>query len=128
MRFEAPTLLLYIFLTITQFCIGVYIASGLEPPALFQLLYPVSFFWIIGWWLWSDSKKRGIPWVYDMGFFLYLAWPFVMPYYLIKSRGVRGALAIIAFVVAYAAALVIGIGSYIVLAPTDWPSILRDSP
>lgn len=127
MSYGSPTVLLYIFLVLTHLMAGVYFASGIELPPLFELLYTVSFFWIIGWWLWSDLKKRNIPWVYDTGFFLYLAWPFIMPYFLFKSRGLRALLTIAAFVVVYAGTFVTGIVLYLLLAPPDWPSILDNS-
>jgi hypothetical protein len=47
--------------------------------------------------------------VYDLGFFLYLAWPIVMPYYLIKTRGAKGLLVMLGFVAAYVGAAIIGI-------------------
>jgi hypothetical protein len=45
----------------------------------------------------------------DLGFFLYLAWPVVMPYYLVKTRGAKGLLIMLGFVAAYVGAAIIGI-------------------
>ena len=64
--------------------------------------------WIFGWWLRSDSRKRGIILVYDLGFFLGIAWPLVMPYYLLKTRGARGLLIIFGFIVVYFGAAIAG--------------------
>src|SRR5687768_10591405 len=91
-RLNTPTLLLYIFVVLTQIAAGGYQASGLEPAAFYTFLYYIGFLWIVGWWLRADSRKRGIAWIFDMGLFLYLAWPFVLPYYLFKSRGVKAVL------------------------------------
>ena len=65
--------------------------------------------WAIGWWLRTDSRRRGVLSVYDLGFFLYLAWPIVMPYYLVKTRGAKGLFVILGFVTAYVGATLLGI-------------------
>ncbi len=59
---------------------------------------------------------------FDMGLFLYVAWPLVLPYYLIKSRGAKGLLVITGFVAVYIGATLIGLILYIFLAPDDWPT------
>jgi len=120
-QLTSPTGLLYLFLVLTQIVSGAYAASGLEPPASFTLIYIFGFFWIIGWWLLVDSRTRGVRWVFDMGLFLYVAWPFILPYYLVKSRGRKGLLAILCFVAVYIGATLIGVALYLVLAPKGWP-------
>lgn len=110
-----PTLLLYVFLIIMQFAGGLYAASNLEPPPAYTFLYPLGFIWIIGWWLVRDSQKRGVKWVFDMGLFLYIAWPFVMPYYLFKTRGVKAFLTILIFTAAYLGAYLAGAMLYLLL-------------
>lgn len=121
-QLTTPTALLYIFLTFTQVVTGIYVASGFEPPALFTAIVFLGFIWIMGWWLRTDSGKREFRWVYDMGLFLYVAWPIVLPYYLFKTRGARGLLVILGFVGAYIAAAVIGMALYLFLAPEGWPT------
>jgi hypothetical protein len=123
MTLGTPALLLYVFVVFTQLMTGFYFASGIEPPPLFQLLYLISFLWVIGWWLRTDTKKRQIAWVYDMGLFLYLAWPFVLFYYLIQSRGLKGLLLIGIFIVVYVGSLVAGAALYLLLAPPQWPRL-----
>lgn len=113
----SPTALLYIYLTLTQFAYGVYFASDIEPLPGFNSLYPLGLLWLLGWWLLRDSRKRGIPWVFDMGMFLYIAWPFIMPYYLVKTRGAKGLLMILGFIAVYVGALVVGMGIYLLLVP-----------
>ena len=118
----SPTVLLYIFLILTQIATGMYLASGLEPPAFFTFIYAFGFLWIIGWWLHRDSSRTGVPMAFDMGLFLYVAWPLVLPYYLIKSRGAKGLLVISGFVAVYIGATLTGLILYILLAPDDWPT------
>src|SRR5712692_386808 len=108
-RIFAPTTLLYSFVVLTQFAHGVYLGMQIEAPGSLTLLYWLGFLWMLGWWLRTDSRKRGVALVYDIGFFLYVAWPLVMLYYLVKTRGARGLLIILAFVGAYVGAAIVGI-------------------
>jgi hypothetical protein len=123
-RLTSPKALLYIFVVLTQLATGSYLASGLEPPGFFTFAYGLAFLWIVGWWLRTDSRERGIGWVFDMGLFLYIAWPLVIPYYLFKSRGARGLLVILGFVGAYGGAGLAGMVLYLFFAPADWPRAL----
>jgi hypothetical protein len=117
-RITSPTVLLYTFLVIAQFGRGAYFASGNEPSPAFTLINTLAFFWIMCWWLLRDSSNRGIASVYDIGMFLYIAWPFIMPYYLLKSRGAKGLLVILGFVGAYVGAVLMGIAFYLLLDPS----------
>jgi hypothetical protein len=116
-QLTSPTGLLYLFLVLTQIAAGAYGASHAEPPATFTLIYIFGFFWIIGWWLRVDSRGRGLSWVFDMGLFLYVAWPFILPYYVVKTRGTKGLLVILSFVAVYVGASIAGVVLYVLLAP-----------
>lgn len=105
----SPTVLLYVFVSLTQIANGIYGAGEIDPPPAFSLIYVLEFLWIIGWWLLNDSRKRGIEWVLDLGLFLYVAWPFIMSYYLLKTRGTKGLLVIFGFIFAYLGSFAIGI-------------------
>lgn len=104
----SPAGLLYIYLILTATAQGVYFASAAEEPVGFSLIYPIGYLWIVGWWLREDSRKRGITWLYDMGLFLYIAWPFIMPYYLLKTRRTRGLLVMLVFMATYVGAFILG--------------------
>lgn len=116
-RLSSPTALLYLYLITAQVITGFYSAREAKLPPAFSLLYPLGFLWVVGWWLRRDSKVRGVGWVFDMGLFLYIAWPVVMPYYLLKTRGAKGLLAIVAFAGAYVGALLAGAVLYVLLTP-----------
>lgn len=116
-KLSSPTALLYLFLIVTQIAAGVYLASETEPPPAFSFLYPLGLLWAFGWWLRDDSRKRGVAWVFDMGLFLYIAWPFVLPYYLLKTRGAKGLLVILVCAAVYVGALLAGALLYVLLAP-----------
>jgi hypothetical protein len=113
----SPTVLLYIYLTLTTVAQGIYFASGIELPEAFTVILPLGYLWIVGWWLREDSRKHGVVWVYDMGLFLNIAWLFILPYYLLKTRGAKGLLVIFGFVAAYIGAF--GLGAAIHLAATQ---------
>jgi hypothetical protein len=108
-RILSPTVLLYSFVVITQFGYGLYLGRQMEAPLAYTLLHWAAQLWIIGWWLRSDSRKRNFSWVYDLGFFLCVAWPVIMPYYLVKTRGAKGLLVILGFVAAYIGPVIAGI-------------------
>jgi hypothetical protein len=108
-RTLSPTVLLYSFVVITQFAYGLYLGQQIETPAAYRLLHWAAQLWIIGWWLRTDSRKRCVLWVYDLGFFLCIAWPFVMAYYLVKTRGAKGLLIILGFIGVYVGATTVGI-------------------
>jgi hypothetical protein len=108
-RIFSPTVLLYAFVVVSQIGRGFYEATEGGPPPAFVVFNALGFLWIVGWWMRRDSRQRGIDWVYDMGMFLYILWPFVMPYYLIKTRGARGLLIILGFCAVYISGLLIGV-------------------
>lgn len=107
-RILSPAPLLYSFVVITQLAQGAYFGAQLEFPEAGTLLFGIGILWAVGWWLLSDSRRRGGLSVYDPGFFLYLAWPVVMPYYLIKTRGAKGLLIVLGFIAVYVGATLVG--------------------
>jgi len=107
-RLVSPTAFLYLYIVFTQIAHGFYSARDIEPPPAFTLIFSAGLLWIVGWWVLRDSRKRSVPWVYDIGFFLVVAWPVIMPYYLLKTRGAKGLLLILAFVGTYLAAFAVG--------------------
>ena len=115
-RIISPTVLLYTFFAVSQVGRGAYLATG-DEPAAFNLVNAFGFVWILGWWLLRDSRKRGIALIYDIGLYLYLAWPIVMTYHLLKSRGAKGLLVIVGFVCVYVGALIAGIALYFLFTP-----------
>jgi hypothetical protein len=115
-RVLSPTVLLYSFVVITQFAHGLYLGQQIEAPGLYTLLHWAAQLWIIGWWLRTDSRKHGVVWVYDLGLFLCIAWPLVVPYYLVKTRGAKGLLVILAVIGAYVGATIAGITISVMVA------------
>ena len=112
----SPAGLLYIYLVLSSFALGVYQARGVEAPDAFVVILPFGYLWSVGWWLRTDSRQRGFTWPWDLGLFLYIIWPLLIPYYLLKTRGWRGLLAIVVFIAAYIGARLLGMVVYVALA------------
>jgi hypothetical protein len=85
-------------LFILQTSYGIHEAKHLEPSGAFYLLCYVLLLSLSGYWLQEDSRRHGIKWVYDMGFFLLIAWPLIIPYYLFKTRKSKAFLIIIGYI------------------------------
>ena len=103
-----PARTFFAYLFVYQFTFSIYEARQLELPGSFEVLSWLAFIWLIWWWLRDDSRKRNIQWMLDLGFFLILAWIFILPYHLFKTRGLSAFIPILFFVLvvisAYAAA------------------------
>src|ERR687896_328477 len=90
---SAICLLVYVFGV--QFADTLYLANEMAPPPGFEILSPLGFLWLICWWLESDSRRVGTKWPMDLGMFLYVAWIFIVPYHLFKTRGLRAFIGIL---------------------------------
>ena len=99
-----PAVILFGFAFLTQLATSIYAEQELAPPDVFTFLHPFATLWIICWWFEEDSKRTGTTWPLDLGMYLYAAWIFIVPYHLIKTRGLRGLFAILAFIGIYFAA------------------------
>jgi hypothetical protein len=108
-RLSAPTAFLFLFVIVSQTDHGLHLSNGTEPPFAFTALGPFIYVWIIGWWMQTDCRKRGVTWLLDMGFFLSIAWPFIVPYHLFKTRGIRGFIPILVFVGIFLGATLMGV-------------------
>ena len=73
----------------TQIERGACLARHSDVPGTSALFQYIVFFCLIAYWLNVDSRERQMPRVWDMGFFLLLAWPVIVPYYLVKTRGLK---------------------------------------
>lgn len=105
------------FLLITQLAGAVYLAHGRPPSLRFDLLTHLGLLWLTAYWFAQFSRRHRIAWVMDMGLFLFVAWWIVIPYYVLRVRGVRGLWTLGAFGAAYLAASLAGTLLYALLAP-----------
>ena len=114
-RIRFPTLLIFVYAGITAAAATLYTGLGAEEPALFSLAAKVGWLWVIGWWQMEDISRRCESWFYCPGLFLQAAWPFVLSYYLLKTRGPRALIPIALFVAVWIAAAVIGAATGLML-------------
>lgn len=81
-------------------------------PTLFNVWYLLAFYWAMGWWLINDSKEHEIKWLdryMGMGFYLYVAWIFIIMYYLFKTRRRKAFLTLLIFLAVYIGAYFAGV-------------------
>ncbi len=100
-------MLLYAFTAVTGFGYGVCAARGVEVPGTVHLVSYLGFPVLLCLWLQGDIK-RGREWcVWDLGLFLFLAWPVLVPFYLLRTRGARGLLPVLTLAAVYIASFVL---------------------
>ncbi len=66
---------------------GAFSARHTAIPELSSLVQRLVLVCLIAYWISADSRATRTSRVWDMGFFLCLAWPAIVPYYLVKTRG-----------------------------------------
>lgn len=84
------TALLVLALLVSQVVGGFYEALERDPPAAFPLLLQLFVVLSVISWFSLYSQRQRIPWVLDMGWFLFAAWVVVVPYYILKREGRAG--------------------------------------
>ena len=104
----AATLLLALALFTPPVVGGFYGAFERELPDAFPFLSQVFLILSLIAWFHMYSQRQGIAWVLDMGWFLFAAWPVVVPYYILKREGRRGWSRIGLFCLTWFAALATG--------------------
>lgn len=108
---RTPLVMLIVLFVIGNAGTALAAAAGHPLRPAFLLLYYGGVAWALAWGVMADCRERGIPTSVDHGWFVFYAWPLVVPYHLLKTRGWRGcgviALLIAAFVGTYLGALVV---------------------
>ncbi|MGE3468227.1 MAG: hypothetical protein AB7J13_15015 [Pyrinomonadaceae bacterium] len=94
-RDSAAALLVYAFAF--QFVETVFAIYQVETSGAWTVLSAITFLWIVWWWLMSDSLRHGVRWPLDLGMFIYIAWPLLVPYHLFSTRGWAGFIPILYF-------------------------------
>jgi hypothetical protein len=103
------TLLMILGVTVMmQAMNGMFAGLEREPLGGVTLFGYLMLFGLMGYWLDKDSRQHRISWVFDMGFFLYLAWPVIVPIYLFRTRRFKAIPIILGFLGIYIGAYAIG--------------------
>ena len=111
-----PLVLMVAFVLVQWLTFGWCFAHGSRPSEISGLLSYVVLITLAARWLGTDSRKRKSAKVWDSGFFLLIAWPIVVPYYLAKTRGIRrAALLVLASAWVYLGAILLAMFLYVLL-------------
>jgi hypothetical protein len=69
---------------------AVYGTAQAEPSPLVALFLSFGPLLAVILWLQEDARRTGVGSVLDLGYFLLAAWPIVIPWYALKTRGRAG--------------------------------------
>jgi hypothetical protein len=69
---------------------AVYAAGQLEPSPVVTLFLSGGPLIAVILWLQKDARRTGVGAVQDLGLFLWIGWPLVVPWYAWKTRGRAG--------------------------------------
>ncbi len=67
-----------------------YSSAPVEPLPIVGFVLAVAPLFAVIAWLQKDARRTGVGAVQDLGFFLWLAWPVLIPWYVWRTRGLGG--------------------------------------
>ena len=85
----APASLKVLFITAAgcSALVILYAILGIEPHPFVALVVTLAPLFAAMSWLRADARARRVGLVHDMGLFLWLAWPIIIPWYAVRTRG-----------------------------------------
>lgn len=110
--------LLGVLVFVRNLGIGIYYACGLEPSPMFGFLYTGAFLCGVVWWLRAEAKSSPVVPIYCEGLLVAFGWLFIIPYHLLKTRGVKGLIPLFALICTYVASQMLAVVVYIFLNDT----------
>jgi len=84
-----PLILLTLIITAAR---AVLVSHHLGMPGESASLGSVSQQLFVALWVYLDRQGRHLSLPFEFEAFVFFAWPIILPYYLVKSRGARGLL------------------------------------
>ena len=69
---------------------ALYAAVAIEPAPILVLFISLAPLTAVCLWLQKDARHASVGSIQDRGFFLWLFWPVVLPWYAFKTRGMSG--------------------------------------
>jgi hypothetical protein len=78
--------------------LGIYRAVGLEPAPAFEFLYSAAYVCAVVWWLRAEATSSPVARTYCEGMLVGLGWIIIIPYHLLKTRGVKGLIPLFALI------------------------------
>jgi hypothetical protein len=115
-------ILLAILIFIYHFTAMFYQLARMEPLPTVEALYIAALPCGIVWWFRSEQRKSAVTHVYCEGMIAYYGFVFTVPYHLLKTRGVKGLLPLLALVGSYVGSQVLATVLYFafVVDPTHY--------
>lgn len=87
--------LIFGLFVVAAFAHGFGDTTEIEFAGRFGYLLDITLLAMLGFWIQSDSRTNSFAGMQDWGWFLILAWPILLPYYLIKTRKSKGLLLVL---------------------------------
>ena len=86
---------------------GIYFARGLEPLPTVEFLYTAGFLCGVVWWLRAEATSSPVARTYCEGLLVAIGWIIIIPYHLLKTRGVKGLIPLFALIFTFIASYVL---------------------
>lgn len=110
---KAWAIVIIVFLAAVQIERGAFLARHLDTPGSSVILGDIVLFCLVAYWLKVDNRERRSVGGWNMGSFSHVVWPFILPYYLVKTRGLkRTLLTILLLCVVYFGAGLAGVAMF----------------
>jgi len=90
--------LLAVMMVVYHVGVIIYFVLGEEPLPTFEFLYTFGFLCGIIWFLKAEADRSEVARAYCPGVTIGMVWVFLLPYHLLKSRGVRGLIPLFALI------------------------------
>ena len=103
-----------ILIFIYNFTASLYALTGVEPLPTVEFLYIAAFPCGAIWWFRRETQQSDLQRVYCHGVLMNVGWFVIIPYHLVKTRGWKGLLPVLALVVTYVLSLVMAAIVYFV--------------
>lgn len=95
--------------------LGFYQFHGLETLPALDAIYEVSFVCGGVWWLRAEGRRSAVTPVYCQGMLFGIGWLIIIPYHLLKTRGVRGLIPLLALLLSPVAGRIVSMFIYLTL-------------
>ena len=91
--FSKPLIFLFVLTAIYTIGLSILAVQAVIPqPGESHTLWAILFGLILTWWLYTDRGTREFKLPFEFDYFVFIAWPIVVPYYLYRRLGRRGLL------------------------------------
>ena len=107
--------LLWTLIFVYHVASGFYQFHGLETLPALEFLYEAAFVCAVVWWLRAEVRRSAVTPVYCQGMLFGIGWLIIIPYHLLKTRGVRGLILLLALLLSPVAGRIVSMFVYLTL-------------